>query len=556
MARFNAKKKWLILTLATALFLMGIGAAAAQDSSPSSDDSDNAVEMISISGTTYEMGAAAEDMLAECNQFRTGCELTWFTASEPVHTVQVDPFSIDLYEVTNEAFLEFINELGSIEAACDGEDCIVLQDSQIRLNGDELYTVDEELLDHPVAGATWYGANAFCEWRDARLPTEAEWELAAGLDFETGDKWQYPWGDEFDGDITNFCDANCQEQQANNEFDDGHANTAPIGSYEDGRSSAGLYDVAGNLWEWINDWYDPDYYADSPEENPMGPLTGDNKVVRGGSWFDTGNFTSTSVRFPAPPDESGDSIGFRCASDNVDEEAMIGIGDAPERTAGTPTASPTVRATATEKPTVEPTATATVEPTATATVEPTATKEPAATPTKIPTATEEPEATATEKPPSTTTVEPTATSEPTAKATVQAPTTTSTAEPAPTSTAKQVESQTDAPFYLNCKKYPGIDRGDTYVVGACDFLVKVAIDLGVPYRALLAANPQIKNPDYIFTGQVLNVPPRDGQPAPVIPAVTPLPPVPTPPPAPGVEIVVPQPPAIPPATPSGSSLRG
>jgi formylglycine-generating enzyme required for sulfatase activity len=555
MAKLNKNKKWLILILATALFLMGIGAAAAQDSSPP-DGSEDTVEMISIRDTTFEMGSEAEAMLAECNQFRTGCELSWFTASEPVHTVQLDPFSIDLYEVTNEAFLEFVNELESIEAACDGEDCIVLQDSQIRLNGDERYTVDEELLDHPVAGATWYGANAFCEWRDARLPTEAEWELAAGLDFETGEKRQYPWGNEFDGNITNFCDVNCQEQQANNDFDDGYTNTAPVGSYEEGRSSAGLYDVAGNLWEWINDWYDPDYYANSPEAIPRGPLAGDNKVVRGGSWFDTGNFTSTSVRFPAPPDESGDSIGFRCASDIVDEEAMIGIGDSPEETAQMPTAAPTVRVAATEKPTVEPTVTATVEPTVTATVEPMvtatvepkATQEPTTTPTKIPTATDEPEATATEKPTSTATVEPTPTSEPRATATVQAPAT--------TSTAKQVDSQTDAPFYLNCKKYPGIDRGDTYVVGACDFLVKVAIDLGVPYRTLLAANPQIKNPDYIFAGQVINVPSREGQPAPVIPAVTPLPPTPTPATAPSVEIVVPQPPSSPPATPSGSTLRG
>jgi sulfatase modifying factor 1 len=555
MARFNDKNKWLILILAAALLLMGVSAAAAQDSGPSTDGSDEAVEMVSINGTTFEMGEAADAMLNECNIFRTGCELSWFSASQPAHTVELDPFSIDLYEITNKAFLEFINELGSVEGACDGEDCVSFQDSQLRLNGDDLYTVDEELMDHPVAGVTWYGANAYCEWRDARLPTEAEWELAAGWDFDNDEKRHYPWGDEFDGDITNFCDVNCEEQQANADYNDGYSTTAPIGSYEDGRSSAGLYDVAGNLWEWVNDWYDPDYYENSPAANPAGPDSGDNKVVRGGSWFDTGNFTSTIVRFPAPPDESGDSIGFRCASDTIDEDSLIGVqitpGEAAEVTAepeettvpeetAEPTATPTVRATATKRPTVEPTSEPTDEPMATATRKPTAT----ATATVEPTATQEPTATAT--------VEPTATEEPetTASATAEATST------AAADSAEEETTYTVAPTYLSCEKYPGEDRGNTYVVGACDFLTKIASNLGVPYRTLLAANPQIKNPDFIYAGQIIHVPLRDGQAAPAKPAATPLPPKTAPLPAPGIEIVAPQPPSSPPATPSGSTLRG
>lgn len=578
MAGLKEKNKWLILITAITLLIMGVGAAAAQDS----DEGDDDVEMISISGTTFEMGEAADVMLNECNLFRTGCELSWFSASQPIHSVQLDPFSIDLYEVTNEAFLEFINELGTIEGACAGEDCVNFQDSQVRLNGDDLFTVDDELMDHPVAGVTWYGASAFCEWRGARLPTEAEWELAAGWDFENDEKRLYPWGNEFDGSITNFCDVNCEEQQANGDFDDGFATTAPIGSFEDGRSSAGAYDIAGNLWEWVSDWYDPAYYNDSPEVNPAGPETGDNKVVRGGSWFDTGNFTSTAVRFPAPPAESGDSIGFRCASDTIDEANLIGSGSSsvaiveetavPEETVE-PTVTPTVQATATEEPTVEPTATKVP----TVTQEPTATVEPTTTPTRKPTATAEPEATATKEPTATATVEPTAsveptttatkaataTSEPTAKATVEA-----TAEPAPTKTPVKPPASADKdegekayavePTYLNCKKYPGVDRGDTYVVGACDYMVKIANDLRVPYGALLAANPQIKNPDFIYAGQVLNVPARDGHAGPIAPQAMPGPPPPphAPVPAPGVEIVEPQPPPVPPATPSGSSLRG
>ncbi|MFL7839749.1 MAG: SUMF1/EgtB/PvdO family nonheme iron enzyme [Candidatus Promineifilaceae bacterium] len=544
MARLRYKNKWLIFILAAALILMVVSAAAAQDSSPSTDDSDEAVEMVSISGTTFEMGESAEVMLDECDLFRTGCELSWFSASQPIHTVELDPFSIDLYEVTNKAFLEFINELDSIQGGCDGEDCVGLDDSQIRLDGADLYTVDEELMDHPVAGVTWYGANAFCEWRDARLPTEAEWELAAGWNFDSAEKHHYPWGDEFDGNITNFCDVNCKEQQANPDYDDGYATTAPVGSYEDGRSSAGLYDVAGNLWEWVSDWYDTEYYENSPGVNPTGPATGDNKVVRGGSWFDTGNFTSTIVRFPAPPEESGDSIGFRCASDTIDEDALIGT--------GIETAEVTIEPEETAEPeeTVEATATATKVPTATATktptVEPTTkpTEEPTATATKVPTAT----ATATVEPTATKEPEPTAMSEPTATATVKAA---STAEAGD----KEEGTFTVSSAYLDCEMYPGVDRGDTYVVGACDFMTKIAYKLGVSYWALLAVNPQIEDPNVIYKGQILNVPLRDGQ-IPMIPTATPLPAAAEPLPSPDAEIVVPQPTAIPPATPHGSSLRG
>ncbi|MFN2163631.1 MAG: SUMF1/EgtB/PvdO family nonheme iron enzyme, partial [Candidatus Promineifilaceae bacterium] len=218
MAVRNRSNKWLLLIMLAALFIAGVGAVAAQDSGSSTDD-DNGPEMVSIDATTFEMGESAEAMLAECDLFRTGCEIIWFESAEPVHTVQVDPFSIDLYEVDNESFLEFINELGAIEGACNEEDCLTIADSAVEQDSDGTYIVEEDLLTHPVAGVTWYGAQAYCEWRDDRLPTEAEWELAAGWDFETESKRVYPWGDEFDGNVTNFCDVNCPEQQANSDYD-------------------------------------------------------------------------------------------------------------------------------------------------------------------------------------------------------------------------------------------------------------------------------------------------------------------------------------------------
>ena len=544
MAVLRVKNRWLLLIMAAALLLAGASAAVAQDSGPSPQD-----DMVSIGATTFEMGEAAEVMLADCELFRTGCDIGWFNASQPAHTVQVDPFSIDLYEVTNESFLEFISELGMVDGACNDEDCIVLEDSAIEL-GDDLFVVEEELLTHPVSGVSWYGANAYCEWRGGRLPTEAEWELAAGWDFDNESKLFYPWGDEFDGNATNFCDANCSEQQANSDYDDGYETTAPVGSYEDGRSSAGLYDTAGNLWEWVDDWYDPTYYSDSPEENPTGPATGDNKVVRGGSWFDTGNFTSTAVRFPAPPDESGDSIGFRCASDEVDESQMMSKKPADSEAAETQdqTATPTAELAATV--TREPEATATKKPTATATKEPTATatKEPTVTATKEPTATatKEPTATATKEPTATATKVPTATAtkEPTATATKEP-----TAEP-----DSEEETVSVAPVSFNCDMYPGEDRGDTYVIGACDWLVKIADNLGVSYAALLAENPQITDPNIVQLGQVINVPARVSGGASETTSATGAAPV-QPAPTGSATPEAPLPPSPTPAKPSGSSLK-
>ncbi len=568
MAVLKNSNKWLLLIMAAALFMAGAGAVYAQDDSPSPDkDGNDSVEMVSIDATTFEMGQTADVMLAECDLFRTGCELSWFSASQPIHTVQVDPFSIDLYEVTNESFLEFINELGSIEDTCNDEGCLTIDDSAIELV-DDLFVVDEDLLTHPVSGVTWYGASAYCEARGDRLPTEAEWELAASWDFANDAKLFYPWGDEFDGTVTNFCDVNCPEQQADSDYDDGYEVTAPVGSYEDGRSPAGLYDVAGNLWEWVDDWYDPDYYGDSPEDNPAGPKTGDNKVVRGGSWFDTGNFTNTAVRFPAPPSESGDSIGFRCASDEVDESAMIGPGESSEAAdSETPEATVEPTATATVEPTEEATVEATEEATVEATVEPTATKKPTATATTEPTVTEEPTATATMEPTATEEPTATATKEPTATATVE-PTATEAPTEAPTEEPAAAEDGTSsvAPVSFNCDRYPGEDLGDTYVVGACDYLIKIARTLGVSYWDLVKVNPQIKDPNYIQTGQVINVPPRDGQPVSTATTAPPAAPVKatpepspaasaTPVPPPAASPSPPPPPPPPPATPSGGTLN-
>jgi formylglycine-generating enzyme required for sulfatase activity len=273
--------------------------------------------MVYVPESYIRLGAVARDLWEECNTFRSGCQPDWFYPVEPQHSVWVSSFYIDRHEVTNDAYVVFLNELGDHQASCLNEDCLgtTLDDSQIRLGDENTYEVKAGFGDHPVTGVTWYGAAAFCQWRDSRLPTEAEWEKAASWNPETRRKTLYPWGNTFDGTAVNFCDVKCTQSQADGSFNDGFSRTSVVGTYEAGRSPVGAYDLAGNVWEWVSDWYDPQYYAISPSNNPQGPDSGEQRVVRGGSWFDTGNFLNSAFRSGVDPTISDDTIGFRCATD-------------------------------------------------------------------------------------------------------------------------------------------------------------------------------------------------------------------------------------------------
>ena len=217
----------------------------------------------------------------------------------PVHIVGLDAWWIDRTEVTNVQYRRCVKA-----GECDSP----------RENGSQTrdsYYDDSTYDDYPVIYVSWDQATDYCSWVGARLPTEAEWEYAA-----RGPQGQvFPWGDEFDGNLLNSCDANCELGWADVSIDDGYEDTAPVGSYEGGASWCGALDMAGNVWEWVDDWYAADYYEGSPARNPTGPSTGEHRMLRGGSWYNYVDFVRSAYRTWHDPVVADTSIGFRCAKD-------------------------------------------------------------------------------------------------------------------------------------------------------------------------------------------------------------------------------------------------
>jgi formylglycine-generating enzyme required for sulfatase activity len=199
------------------------------------------------------------------------------SAEKPVHTVYLDGFWIDQTEVTHELYKVCVEQGG-----CDPP------------SNTDFYD-DPSYANHPIVYATWLNANNYCEWAGRRLPTEAEWEKAAR---GTDGRW-YPWGNTYDCPMANFGECN--------------PSTSPVGSYPEGASPYGALDMAGNVWEWVSDWYDVNYYHDSPHENPQGPSFGEERGLRGGSYEGTKRNARTATRGDLLPEQTINDVGFRCA---------------------------------------------------------------------------------------------------------------------------------------------------------------------------------------------------------------------------------------------------
>jgi len=253
-------------------------------------------EMVYVPGGTFEMGSSEAETDAafeQCEQDQGSgeCLRNWFERESPPHTVTLDSFWIDKYEVTNAQYRKCVEDGDCLEPGCWGNS-------------------DFNAADQPAVCVNWIDAQGYCDWVGAQLPTEAEWEYAArGPQRNT-----YPWGDTFDGEQLNFCDDSCSEEHKNPEWNDGYELTAPVGSFEAGTSWLGALDMAGNVFEWVNDWYQEDYYAVSPQSNPPGPGTGDSKVLRGGSWNSRVYYVASASRRWYRPRENYSDLGFRCVA--------------------------------------------------------------------------------------------------------------------------------------------------------------------------------------------------------------------------------------------------
>lgn len=226
----------------------------------------------------------------------------------PKHDLLIPAFYIDKYEVTNEQYRACVED-----GACSVP---ASKSSRMRPN----YYEGEGFDTYPMINVTWQQARDYCEWAGKRLPTEAEWEKAAAG--SKGSKW--PWGSECDREAHDGCDLLCS--WANGYFSNEEScpgivppdcacvgDTERVNIYPDGMSPVGAYNMAGNVTEWVSDYYDPDYYGVSPSINPQGPEDGTTKVAKGGSYFSNEEAVRTARRYYYNPDEYTDVLGFRCA---------------------------------------------------------------------------------------------------------------------------------------------------------------------------------------------------------------------------------------------------
>jgi len=228
-----------------------------------------------------------------------------YANERPPHIVHLNNYYIDKYEVTNSAYRQCVDA-----RICNPP----LKSSSF----DRLHYYDSPRYDnYPVVYINWEMANAYCvNWRGGGLPTEAQWEKAA----KGTDNRLYPWGSIFNGTYLNYCDAQCDPKgtgvavEIDTTYDDGFGDTAPIGIYPKGASPYGIYDMAGNVWEWVYDWYGE--YDSASSVNPLGPISGTYRVLRGGSWSSDKNLARVTNRRQLASEAVSSlpsNIGFRCA---------------------------------------------------------------------------------------------------------------------------------------------------------------------------------------------------------------------------------------------------
>ncbi|MFP6582496.1 MAG: formylglycine-generating enzyme family protein [Candidatus Hydrogenedentota bacterium] len=251
-----------------------------------------------------------------------------FAHESPVHEVTLDAFYMDDHEVTNREFERFVAETGYVTEAEQWKWSIVFAPDESpgdRVPGAEWWkradgatwrhpngpeTNIDGMEDYPVTQVSWTDSVAYAKWAGKRLPTEAEWEYAARGGH---DSMPYAWGLDFAPSGKQMANTWNGHFPIEDSGEDGFDGLAPIKQYEP--NGYGLYDIAGNVWEWVEDWYGANYYRNSPDKNPFGPKSGIEKVQRGGSFMCASNYClgyRVSHRGKSGIDSGLPNSGFRC----------------------------------------------------------------------------------------------------------------------------------------------------------------------------------------------------------------------------------------------------
>jgi formylglycine-generating enzyme required for sulfatase activity len=269
---------------------------------------DDGADMVLVPAGEFWMGSTRAEVdraTEECKKagVAEGTCKDWTERELPRHRVTLDAFYIDSYEVTNALFERFVRA-ASHRTTAESEGwgrAWKEKDGKwqwIKVDGATWRAPNgpgtSAGSDHPVVQVSWLDASAYCQWAGKRLPTEAEWEKAA----RGTDSRRYPWGEDWDA------------SKANGQMS--VRATRPVGSYPGGVSPHDAHDMAGNVWEWVADWFDKDYYGSGSERNPTGPASGQSRVLRGGSWLEAPVYLRSVARHNGTPGNRSNSVGFRC----------------------------------------------------------------------------------------------------------------------------------------------------------------------------------------------------------------------------------------------------
>lgn len=297
------------------------GSAPAAAASDALAGPDEVQQPVALPGGEFAMGDPFDEGYADDGE-------------TPVHTVRISAFAVDPTTVTNAEFAVFADATGHatdaerfgssavFHLAVDAPGNAILGRAAgapwwLNVRGADWRHPDgpgsgiDDRLDHPVVHVSYDDALAYCRWAGKRLLTEAEWEYAARAGHPGR---RFVWGDELTPDGVHRCNIWQGTFPTDNTLDDGYLSTAPARSFEP--NDFGLWNLAGNVWEWCSDWFSPYYYKRSPVEDPTGPRYGQSRVMRGGSYLCHDSYCHryrVAARSSNTPDSSSGNLSFRCA---------------------------------------------------------------------------------------------------------------------------------------------------------------------------------------------------------------------------------------------------